>query len=360
MYRAVARDQPSNFALSPISIELALVLAWAGAQGETERQMAEVMELRGPASEVHSALAEQLREWRQSSKRGFELTVANAAFARQGLQVLPEYQKLLKGHYDAALRLAPRDDRAFSAQVNQWVRQATRGRISELLDQRAIDRYTQLVLANAVYFVGKWQHPFRPELTRPGPFELATGEVVQVKMMHQAKSSRTAHHAEFDLVELEYRNTSLRMILLLPARGTSLASLEARVDGLWISAQLDSLERGTAEVSMPRITLSPHATLRLKRQLSELGMPRAFQGTAEFCGITPCAEPFYIDDVHHRVMLRVDEEGTVAAAATGVVMRKVSGYREILVNRPFLFMIVDDKSKAILFIGRIMDPRSSG
>jgi serpin B len=89
-------------------------------------------------------------------------------------------------------------------------------------------------------------------------------------------------------------------------------------------------------------------------------MPRAFQGTAEFCGISPCAEPFYIDDVHHRVMLKVDEEGTVAAAASGVTMQAMSKRRQIVIDRPFLFMIVDDRSKAILFIGRIMDPRSSG
>jgi serpin B len=360
VYRAVARDQSSNFALSPISIELGLVLAWAGAQGETERQMAQVMDLGGTASEVHSALAAQLREWSQSSKRGFELSVANAAFARQGLQVLPAYQELIKTQYGAALRLAPRDDRAFRTQVNQWVSQATRGRIAELLDPSAIGRNTELVLANAVYFAGKWKHPFRVELTKLGPFELANGEVVQVKMMHKAKSTRTAHRGQFDLVELEYRESSLRMILLVPARGTSLASLESGIDGPWISAQLDSLEGGIAEISMPRITLSPHASLRLKRQLSDLGMPRAFQGAAEFCGISPCAAPFYIDDVHHRVVLKVDEEGTVAAAATGVTMHKASGFREILVNHPFLFMIVDGRSKAILFIGRVMDPRSSG
>ncbi len=356
-------DGEGNLFFSPFSISQALAMTLAGARGETERQMINTLHYELPQSALHPSfnaldreLASRGQGLQAEENQFFELNIANAIWGQQGYEFLPDFLDVLAENYGAGLRPvdfagAPEESRA---RINDWVSEETQDKIRDLLPFGAVDSNTRLVLTNAIYFNASWQLPFDRRLTRELPFHLAGGSVVEVPMM--TETSRDLYgYVEgegYQAVDVPYSSGEMSMTILLPDEGTFVEfedSLNARV----LDRIFDDLEIGDIALTMPLFELE--SEFSLDNTLAEMGMPDAFGAEADFSGMTG-TKGLWISKVVHKAFVSVDEEGTEAAAATAVVVEE-SGPILVTVDRPFIFLIRDRATGAVLFLGRVMNPK---
>jgi serpin B len=239
------------------------------------------------------------------------------------------------------------------------VSERTEERIPELLGPGAVDARTRLVLVNAIYFLADWRTPFPADGTGPRPFHLADGGTVDVPTMSETFRAGYAERDGLQVLTLPYRDEALEMVVLLPSPELGLSGLEARLNGATLASWLAAPVPVRVEVHLPRCEFTTE--FQLARTLAGLGMPTAFTGAADFSGMVP-GGGLAIDDVVHQAYLRVDEQGTEAAAATGVIMKTTSlpppPQAVFRADRPYLVLIRHKPSGALLFLGRVADPRT--
>ena len=364
LYQAL-RGGEGNLFYSPYSISLALAMTYAGARGETERQMAETMQFFLPPDRLHPAFngldqALAMRGQGAAGKeegKGFKLHIANAIWGQQGYPFQQAFLDTLARNYGAGLRLLDFVQAAEEARVtiNDWIAEQTEDRIKDLIPAGAIDSMTRLVLTNAIYFNAAWQFPFDEARTEERPFYRLDGSQVSTPMMRASESFGYAAGEGFQAVDLLYDGGELSMVVLLPAEGT-FEPFDAALDAEQMSDILRQLSRQQVALSMPKFEFE--SEFSLSTTLQEMGMVDAFRGSADFSGMTGTRE-LYISDVIHKAFVAVDESGTEAAAATAVIMRLSAAPAEpvhVTVDRPFIFLIRDIETGTILFVGRVMDP----
>ncbi|HEV2080550.1 MAG TPA: serpin family protein [Allosphingosinicella sp.] len=357
LYRRLGA-QPGNIFLSPASISAALAMVYAGAEGETAAQMAEA--LRYPAGPgFHEGMGALLRRLPIEAE-GRVLRIANALWVQRDFALRPEYSQLVKRHYGG--EATPVDFVAAPEQaiatVNRWAEDKTAGRIKGVIQRSNVTVDTRLILTNSIYFKGDWLRPFSANHTRQRPFRLPGGRSVPATFMRQRSSFRVLREPGFEALEAPYKGEELSMILFVPERPEGLAQFESsltaqKLDG-WIG-KLMAEERSDVELVMPKLQLTTRASL--VPELQALGMRRAFSNSAELGGIAAPAR-LRLSDVIHQTFLLVDEKGTEAAAVTAGIAEIVSMPREFHADRPFFFLIRDNRSGTILFLGRISDPRT--
>lgn len=367
LYRAlVARpdggDQAANVFCSPLSISLALAMAWAGARGGTAEQMAATLHFGLPAAELHAAynyLDRRLESRGQGAEgkdqRGFRLNLVNAIWGQRNFHFDAAYLDTLAENYGAGIRLVDYagEPEASRQTINRWVSDQTAGRIRDLIPAGAIDHLTRLVLTNAVYYNAAWAHQFDRQATRDQAFHLLGGCQVTKPTMHISESFGYFDGDGYQVVELPYDGGELAMTILVPDLGR-FAEIEAALAPAWLQEALAGLEPRQLQLALPRFGV--RSSLGLRETLAAMGMPLAFSGDADFSGLTGRRD-LYISDVVHQAMVEVDERGTEAAAATGVIIRLVSMPAEPLevrIDRPFIFMIRDLETGTILFMGRLV------
>jgi serpin B len=363
LYRALS-DSPENLFYSPYSISLALAMTYAGAAGGTEKQMANALHFTLAQDKLHPAfnsLDLDLKTRGQGAKdkngEGFKLNVANAIWGQKDYKFQTSYLDLLAVNYGAGLRVVDFIHSADPSRltINQWVSDQTSGKIKDLIPQGAVDQLTRLVLTNAIYFNAAWQTPFQKEGTANGPFHPLAGNDVTAPFMKQTSSFNYNQGANFQAVELPYDGRELSMVVLLPAAG-QFKPFENLLTSQQNENILGGLKPGQVILSMPKFKFE--SSFSLKKALESLGMPVAFTPDADFSGMTGKKE-LLITDVLHKSFVAVDEAGTEAAAATGVIVGTTAmpiGPVEIKVDRPFIFFIRDIKSGTILFVGRVLTP----
>jgi serine protease inhibitor len=353
-----------NEVFSPVSIELALAMARAGAVGDTASQMDSVMHAAygsGNGNGLNSldqALAGLSGSYPNplGSQQTVSLHVANAPFAQRGYSLKQPYLDILAGRFDAGLRLADfaGDPTGSCKLINDWISDQTEGRIPKLLD--GLDPLTRLVLANAIYMKAPWQAAFRPESTKDSPFTRIDGTKVTVPTMSLPLDSATyASEPGWQAAELGYVGGSLAMTLILP---DDLPTFETKLDATLFDQITGALRSTPGELTLPRF--KTETRIDLNETLAAMGMPSAFDtARADFSGITD-QERLFISQVVHQANISVDEKGTEASAATVVAIAAASASPTNLVtfhvDRPFVFAVRDRNSGAILFLGRIVDP----
>ena len=362
----VLREKSGNLFYSPYSVSLALAMTYAGARGETERQMADTLHFLLTQARLHPAfngldleLARRGAGARGKDGEGFRLNIANAIWGQEGYQFLAEFLDILAENYGAGMRLldfmgAPEASRLT---INEWVSEQTEERIQDLIPQGAIDAITRLVLTNAIYFNAAWSKPFDEYMTNDGPFSPLDGGAVTVPMMRQTASFAYGAGEDYQALELPYDGRELSMVLLLPA-DKAFKPFEQTLDAGHANAILEGLGRRRVALSMPRFKFE--SGFELAGTLAAMGMPHAFSDAADFSGMDG-GHTLTISDVIHKAFVAVDEAGTEAAAATAVVMRVksmpiVEEPVAFTVDRPFIFLIRDIATGSILFIGRVVDP----
>jgi serpin B len=355
-------DEQANLFCSPYSISLALAMTYAGAREETAQQMAETLHFTLPQDRLHSAFnaldaALATRGEHLNADQRFRLHIANALWGQEGYAFLAAFLDELAENYGAGLRVLDfvGEPDGSRQTINEWVEQQTEDKIKDLLPPGSISSDTRLVLSNAIYFNAAWLYPFEEEVTRDGTFHLLDGGEVTVAMMAQSERLGYTAGQGYQAVELPYLGGELSMVILLPAQGT-FQDWARTLDAGQLAAILDDMERTQVQLTMPRFTFE--SGFRLRDALVQLGMRDAFGGTADFSGMTGKRDLF-ISDVYHKAFVAVDEEGTEAAAATAVVMELTAAPAEPIefkVDRPFVFLIRDIETDAILFLGHVVDP----
>jgi serpin B len=364
LYRRVAAA-PGNFAFSPMSISLAFAMTHAGARGDTAAEMRRVLRLGADDAALHDSAGRLLATWNDPSRESYELRVVNRLFGEQQYSFEQPFLDLTRETYRAPLetvdfRNAPEAQRKH---INGWVAKQTRDRIPTLLPDGSIDALTRLVLVNAIYFLGSWERPFKPDATADAPFHTLAGRTRTVPMMQQVGFFGYAERDGLQLVDLPYKGDELAMTVVLPRAKKGLPSLEKGLTTAKVTTWLDSLQEHRVRVLLPRFEIRD-SRIDLAEQLRPMGMRLAFDANrADFGGMSRPANPdeaLYVSGAYHQTFVKVDEKGTEAAAATAVIMSARGGPPpeppEFRADRPFLFMIRDLASGAILFIGRVVDP----
>jgi serpin B len=352
--------QEGNLFFSPYSISTALAMTSAGARGETADQMAKTLCLPVSGEAVHAAYAALQNDLNAAGAGGaFELVVANRLWGQKGYAFLPDFLKLLDTSYGAGLEPVDfaRATEAARQTINAWVEKQTRDKIKDLLKPGVLDAMTRLVLTNAIYFKGKWAEEFDKKATRDGDFYVTPEKKVAAPLMHQTKHFGYFDGGEFQILELPYQGDRLSMVVLLPKAKDGLAGLEASLSAEKLAEWVGKLHRREVRVALPRFKTT--AEFSLGDTLVAMGMADAFDpAKADFSGMSG-KKDLFISAVVHKAFVDVNEEGTEAAAATAVVARMTAVAEpppEFRADHPFLFLIRDTKTGAILFLGRILDP----
>lgn len=358
LYQAV-RGERGNLFYSPYSVSLALAMTYAGARGATEAEMAQTLHYTLPQDRLHPAFnATDLALATPSDAEGsFRLNIANAVWGQQGYALEPAYLDTLAVHYGAGLRLAdftdPTQREKARQAINTWVDNATEGKIPVLLDEGVLTDLTRLVLANAIYFKADWEAPFMPEGTTEMPFTLLDGSQVPAPTMSRRAGTGYAAGDDVEALELTYVGGRASMVILLPAAGT-FQDFEAGLNADTVEGLIDRMQTADLQLYVPRFQYA--ANLDLAGTLAGMGMPSAFDpNAADFSGMDG-QRNLVLTDVIHRAFVAVDEKGTEAAAATGVVAGVTSMPQVVTVDRPFVYLIRDRETGTVLFVGRVLNP----
>ena len=375
-----------NLCLSPYSIQSALAMTFAGADGDTRTEMARVLHFPNDGEAIHASFASlqgSLNELAkktamiadQSKKNGgpsepITLSVANRLFVQSDYEFRDAFQQLVKKFYGAAFERLDFKKNADAARIhiNKWIAEQTRNRIRNLIPANGVDATTRLVLANAVYLKAPWANEFSDFFTKPKPFHVHGGKTVDVPTMNNVKHFGYAKRDGYTAVALPYSGAELQFLVLVLNDASGLRALESKLttDMLTRCAKLET--KRDVDLSLPKFKFEP-PTIMLSDKLKTLGMKSAFdepKGSANFDKIAPRKPNDYlaISEVFHKTFIAVDEKGTEAAAATPVAMFTRAGITSpppppvvVKVDRPFLYAIQHVPSGACLFIGRVTDPR---
>ncbi|OGD23964.1 MAG: hypothetical protein A2Y69_05390 [Candidatus Aminicenantes bacterium RBG_13_59_9] len=360
------REREGNLIFSPYSIRAVLALAHAGARGRTARQMAEVLRLPENDTDLHRAFRsfeEALAS--RTSGDAIEIDVANALWRQTGFRLLEEFLDIMIAEFKSSLfeaDFAGAPNKAGHA-MNRWALEKTRGKIREIVSPESFDDLTKLVLANAIYFNGKWASPFHERATSPDSFHFTPGksrpmQTVTVPLMWQKAKFGYAKFAGFEMLELSYVGNELSMVIFLPIRVDGWMDFEEKMSAQHLSQCIQTIRRNSVSVYLPRFQFE--SSFGLAETLKKMGMGDAFvPKLADFSGMT-LEKLFGISAVLHKAMVEVDEAGTRAAAVT-VVETRCLGISDVpepvfRADHPFIFVIRDIPTDAILFMGRVLNP----
>lgn len=359
LYARLAETESGNLFFSPASISTALGMTYAGARAETAAEMAETLHFALPPERLHAAFA-KLNQVLNAPSKDYQLSIANRLWGQRTFTFLPEFLQVTRKQYGAELAAVDFQGQTEAArrQINAWVEQQTRHKIQDLIPAGAVDSLTRLVLTNAIYFKGRWSAPFDKKATRAAPFHVSAEREVDVPMMSQTKSFGYASVGDVQLLELPYgKQQHLAMIVLLPQKIDGLAELERQLSAEKLRAWTTKLTRTEVQVYLPKFQIT--SEFSLNASLEALGMRRAFDPEqADFSGMSS-QDKLFVSAALHKAFVEVNEEGTEAAAATGIVIGVLSERPEPPVFRadhPFAFLIRDNRTGSILFLGRFVGP----
>jgi len=362
------RQRPGNLAISPASISTALAMTYGGARGETAAQMAKALHFPEDGTALHAASERFISSVGAATNRPYKLNIANRLYGEKTCAFEDPFLALTRDRYSAELERVDfrGDPSGVRSHINSWVAGRTNDRIQDLLPPPSVTGETRLVLVNALYFDGPWQDPFQETLTTPQPFHVSATESAEVPTMHRSAEHLYGEVEGAQILTLPYQGNDLAMTIVLPTARDGVSALEGQLDAARLEAWLEApSERTLVAVALPRFTVRPGESVDLVEILQGLGMRLAFQAVrADFTGIANPEDPrdrLYITHVLHKAFVEVDEEGTEAAAATAVVMARGGGAPSdpvtFTADHPFLFFIHHRESRAVLFMGRLADPR---
>jgi serpin B len=359
------KDTEMNLFYSPYSLSEILSMTYGGARGDTEKQMAETLQFSLSQDQLHKTfnnldlqLVSRGQNANTQTERGLSLHIADAIWAQENTSFLSSFIDLLALNYGAGLGIldfmnAPETSRNA---INGWVSEQTNNKIIDLIPPGAISESTRLVIANAIYFDANWAFPFKKELSHNDGFHLLNGNSVVVPMMQQIQEFRYYEEDAYKAIELPYNGNHLSMLVILP-KVDHFKTFEMTLTSQQVIGVYQRMVSKRISLTMPKFEF--YSSFNLGEVLSSLGMPLAFSEKADFSGMDS-KNDLMIGDVVHKAFVSVDETGTEAAAASGVVMPgALSNESQPIifeVDHPFIFLIQDKDTGTILFIGKVLNP----
>ena len=360
LYRELSSED-GNLFFSPYSISMAMAMTYAGAREETAQQMRGALSLAGGPGETSPMFREL--DGSLSAIQGENAvawTVANSIWPHERFAFLDEFLSTVRRDFHS--EVIPVDfaqSEEARSKINEWVAGKTNRKITDLIPSGVLNALTRMVLVNAVYFKGSWETAFSPDLTSDQDFHLADSTIIRTPTMYGKLKVRIGQVEGVRLLELPYVGKRVVMVIAMPEKLNEFGIMENGLSGQTLVSWLERLQDEEVKVYLPKFNVT--AQFGLTRALSALGMSDAFiEGTANFAGMDGESDNLFISDVIHKAFVEVGEEGTEAAAATGVIMQARSMPRpspEFRADRPFVFMIMDRDTQTILFAGRLLDPR---
>lgn len=364
LYQRLSKQQ-GNLFFSPISISTAFAMAASGARGDTEKEMMQVLHLTKNAFTAFAPLTKQLVANTQARPSLPILRLANAAWVQKGFELLPSFQTTLQENFGSPIANADFAEEPAKAveTIDQWVLEQTNGKIDHLLTLQDITQNTRLVLVSAVYMKAQWERIFDKHLTQDAPFHVSASKTVNASMMHVTAYFPLFVDENAAVIEVPYvrdplSGPELKMLIALPSEATSLQQLETELTPQKWGQWMDRMKSQRVHLSIPKFKIETR--LDLNAVMQGMGMKLAFSPKADFSGITGHPD-LYINKAVHQTFIDVDENGTEAAAATGIsfnltAVREEKEPYQFIADRPFLFLILDKKTESILFMGRFMQP----
>ena len=361
LFHQVSGTTDKNQFYSPFSISTALAMVYAGARNETARQISQTMDFPSIKS-FHTEYNHLLKGLNEGTEGKIKLNVANGLWAQKDFKFLDSYFDIVKSNYSSELKNVDFTDgterEMTRKEINTWVEQKTNDKIIDLLSQGDLTSLTRLVLVNAIYFYGDWENPFSKVATKPDDFFLADKTRIKVPFMNQRENFKYYEDSKIKAIEIPYKDNKASMVIFLPNKKNGITEFEKSFDYKYYMEIITSLVPEEVRLSLPKFQTT--FKINLGTTLSQMGMPLAFSPTADFSGMTGRRD-LYISEVIHQAFINVDEKGTEAAAATAVIM-KMTAIRNptepkiFNTDHPFVFLIKDNTTGSILFIGKMMNP----
>jgi serpin B len=352
-------NSSSNTFFSPYSISTALFMTTGGARNQTETQMLEVLCQSENTDAYHKKFGEHIA--RLEKKENIQLNIANSIWMQKGYKFYPSFIDLLNNAYQAKLY-----ESNFSAnpdgeakKINKWVEGKTKDKIKDLIKPGILKSNTKMVLVNAIYFYGGWKKEFDKKETREADFFLNNGNSIKTKFMNAEYKMAYAENNNFSVVSIPYENNEASMLIFLPKEKGNFEENINRFNYKEYFSLINNLNSSTVNLTFPKFKMT--SEFELSKTLADMGMPLAFTNNADFSGMSE-QNDLKIDKVIHKAFVDVSEKGTEAAAATAVIMNAKSAFINkdktiyFKADHPFIFMIIDNASGQILFVGLLNNP----
>lgn len=350
----------TNMFVSPFSIYDALAMAYDGAAKKTAKEMRSVMKFKKDQTESHDEFVKLLNEYKKDNS---VFTITNAAVAQKNYNFLDSYMKCLKD-FDATISQAdfskPEERADAVKKINDWVSKNTNKKITDLLSNNDIDELTRLILLNAIYFNANWSTEFKGEKTRQMTFYGKNSVEYVTDFMNGTQNVALSQSDDAQMMKIGYEKEKASMFIIMPKENVDIDKYISELDEQKFASLEKSMQTFKADVSMPKFKIE--SRFEMKKVLMEMGIKAAFTKSADFSKMNGKSN-LLIDEVIHKSFIEVSEKGTEAAAATAVVVREKSMVMKdnpkVVINRPFVFVIRENKNNAILFIGKYVKPEKS-
>lgn len=377
LYQQV-KNEGENILISPFSVFNAFAMLYPGSDGQTQAIISQTMHFE---KNIQRFLDEMVQVQDSFEPiRDFEkpaLNIANSVWVQQGYPILESYLDILQAYFQSEIRSVDFTDSVKTAnEINQWVSDKTQDKIKEIINPDIIGQLTTLILCNAIHFKGEWMNPFSEKETKPETFFASPTDEIKVEMMTNQKEYRYQEYDGFKMLEMPYRKeynekrepvskADYSMIIFLPDKKSSLEQLENQLNYYLMKSYISTLMRSKAvqvAVKFPKFRVEN--TFNLNEPLMAMGMKNPFTSLADFSKITG-KKDLFISDVIHKTYIDVDEKGTEAAAVTAIIMPRgampgpVEEVKQFLVDRPFMYLIRENSTESIIFIGKVTNPEPS-
>lgn len=356
-YRHFAQE-PGNLLFSPLSIGLASAMLQRGARGQTAQEFKKAFQLPETQAVLDTEI-QRIMEGMTDSESGVDFRIANAIWPMRGLSLRKSYRETIEQVFFGSVAALDYQSNAEAAraQINNWIAQRTEQKIKELFQKGTISANTSLTLSNAVYFKGSWEKPFEKTSTSPGLFHSYDGEKTEASFMNQSGFYKYLETPTWTALRLPYRGAAFSLTLLLPKSPDGLTDLEASLSQSLLDQLQNQMESRLGNISIPRFTLSDSPDLSAAFKNS--GIKSAFNENADFSGMTDEPNEFILGAAAHSATIEVNEEGTVAAAATGLATSGSAIPAEpfrFTADHPFLILLQENRAGTIVFFGRLAKP----